>query len=98
MHYQLHHDGLHLPNTGSFAHPLSLTPLEVGSIRKCRTSSLAGSLDLADTFGGGVDTFKARPKAPGNELESRTTNVPGALSLSIVIAEEREGSHYDIIC
>lgn len=33
-------------------------------------------------------TFNARPKAPGNELLSRTTNVPGVASFSIEIASE----------
>lgn len=59
-------------------------------MRKCLTSSLAGSLVLLlATFGGGVDTFKAKPNAPGKELESRTTNVPGGFSLSIEIAVRR---------
>ena len=36
-------------------------------------------------------TLRARPKAPGNELLSRITNVPGILSFSIWMAgEERE--------
>jgi hypothetical protein len=58
-------------------------------MRKCRTSSLEGSED-EDAFpgveGGGVATFSAKPNAPGNELESRTTNVPGGRSFSIEIA------------
>lgn len=63
----------------------------MGSIKKCRTSSFDGSPDLVVAPAGGVATFKARPKAPGKELESRTTNVPGGLSLSIAIAGEEEG-------
>ena len=82
------YDNMHnfSPNIGSLGHPLSLTPLEVGSIRKCLTNSLAGSLDFAVTFGGGVDTFKARPNAPGKEFESLTTNVPGNLSFNMLMA------------
>lgn len=32
-----------LPNMGSLGHPFRRTPFEVGSIKKCRTSSLEGS-------------------------------------------------------
>jgi hypothetical protein len=77
---------LYILNTGSLLHPLSLTPRDVGSMRKWRTSSLAGSFVLFWRLGGGVATFSASPNAPGNELESRTTNVPGAWSRSILIA------------
>lgn len=67
--------------------PLSRTPREVGSMRKCRTSSVEGSESaLPGVDGGGVATFRARPNAPGNELESLTTKVPGGLSFSIDIA------------
>lgn len=78
----------YLLKTGSFAHPLSLTPLDVGSIKKCLTSSDDGSEDwfFPGVDGGGVATLSARPKAPGNEFESRTTNVPGSLSRNMAIA------------
>ena len=57
-------------------------------MRKWRTKSAAGSPeDFVWTFGGIWATFKARPKAPGNELLSLTTKVPGALSFSIAMAE-----------
>lgn len=78
---------IYLLKTGSLLHPFSLTPFAVGSIRKWRTSSLDGSPLLFCTFGGGVATFKAKPKAPGNEFESLTTNVPGSLSFNKLIAE-----------
>ena len=69
----------YLPKTGSLEHPRNLTPLLVGSIKKCLTRSAWGSpVDLVCTLGGKVATFRARPKAPGKELESRTTKVPGA--------------------
>ena len=38
------------------------------------------------TLTGTCWTLRARPKAPGNELLSRTTNVPGALSFRNCIA------------
>lgn len=76
-----------LLKTGSLAQPLSRTPREVGSMRKCRTSSVDGSESpLPGVDGGGVATFRARPNAPGNELESLTTKVPGGLSFSMDIA------------
>lgn len=75
---QNHCSYCYILNTGSLLHPLSLTPRDVGSMRKWRTSSLAGSFALFWRLGGGVATFSASPNAPGKELESRTTNVPGA--------------------
>ena len=41
---------------------------------------------LGGAFGGSCATLTARPKAPGKELLSLTTNVPGDLSFSIVMA------------
>lgn len=74
---------VNLLNTGSLAHPLSRTPRDVGSIRKCRTNSSGPDPALP---GGGVATFKAKPKAPGKELESLTTNVPGNSFRSMLMA------------
>lgn len=74
--------------TGSFWQPFRRTPRDVGSMRKCRTSS---SGDFIWTLDGTVDTFKAMPNAPGNEFESRTTNVPGGWLRSIAIAGNKEG-------
>ncbi len=34
-----------------------------------------------------INTLSASPKAPGNELLSLTTKVPGGLSFSILIAK-----------
>lgn len=42
---------------------------------------------LVVILAGGLETFKASPKAPGKELLSRMTNVPGDLSFSIFIAK-----------
>ena len=39
-----------------------------------------------------LPTFSASPKAPGKELLSRTTNVPGGLSFNILMAENRKRS------
>lgn len=73
-----HNDQFVSPKTGSLLQPLMRTPLDVGSMRKWRTSSLDGSEGFFPaTCGGGVATFNAKPKAPGNEFESRTINVPG---------------------
>ena len=38
------------------------------------------------TLGGTWATLRARPKAPGKELLSRTTNVPGGLSFNMLMA------------
>lgn len=79
----------YIPKTGSLLHPLSLTPLGVGSIRKCLTRSTDGSpVDLVWTLAGTVATFSAKPKAPGKELLSLTTKVPGALSFNSWMAEK----------
>uniref|UniRef100_A0A6B0UVV8 Uncharacterized protein n=1 Tax=Ixodes ricinus TaxID=34613 RepID=A0A6B0UVV8_IXORI len=75
-----------LPKTGSLAQPLSRTPLAVGSIRKCRTSSFDRSPVRFWTLGGGLATLRASPKAPGKELLSRTMKVPGGLLFSTLIA------------
>lgn len=69
--------------TGSFWQPFSRTPRDVGSMRKCRTSS---SGDFSWTLDGTVETFRAIPKAPGKEFESRTTKVPGGCVRSIAMA------------
>ena len=42
--------------------------------------------DFAWTLGGGVATLRAKPNAPGKELLSRTTNVPGGLLRKNAIA------------
>jgi len=79
-------------NVGSLEHPFKRTPREVGSIRKWRTrsSGVGGGRESAAreaaTEAGSSETRKARPKAPGKELESLTTNVPGDLSLRRLIA------------
>ena len=73
---------------GSLQQPFILTPFVVGSIKKCLTNSLLGSVPLLIcTFGGGLSTFKARPYAPGKLLLSRIKNVPVGLSFNMAIAK-----------
>jgi hypothetical protein len=78
---------MNLLNMGSLQQPLMRTPLGVGSMRKCRTSSFRGSAPgFICTFGGALSTLSARPYAPGKLLLSRMRNVPGCLSFSKFIA------------
>jgi len=41
-------------------------------------------------FDGTVATRRAKPKAPGNEFESRTTKVPGGWCRNIWIAKTKQ--------
>lgn len=88
----------YIPKTGSLLHPRSLTPLGVGSIRKCLTRSTDGSpVDFVWTLAGTVATFSAKPNAPGKELLSLTTKVPGALSFNNWMAEKEVYKIYNIM-
>ena len=53
---------------------------------------------LGGALGGNCATFTASPKAPGKELLSRTTNEPGALSRSMLIARMRQKTLLSLIC